>query len=111
MLELAADGLAWTRSGLAHAAGVSSTVIDGLKAQGVFETVMIPPRPVVAAPDPGYAQPELIAGPGGGGRRCCATAVAAGGFGVTLLDGVTGSGKTEVYFEAVAAALDRAGRC
>ena len=29
-----------------------STVIDGLKAQGVFEPVMIPPRPVVAAPDP-----------------------------------------------------------
>ena len=36
----------------------------------------------------------------------CAPATAAGGFGVTLLDGVTGSGKTEVYFEAVAAALD-----
>src|SRR5690606_22064681 len=31
VLELAGDGLAWTRSGLAHAAGVSSTVIDGLK--------------------------------------------------------------------------------
>jgi primosomal protein N' (replication factor Y) len=41
VLETAEDGLAWTRSGLAHAAGVSSTVIDGLKAQGVFEAVMI----------------------------------------------------------------------
>ena len=105
VLELAADGLAWTRSGLAHAAGVSLTVIDGLREQGVFEPVMIPPRPVVAAPDPGFAQPDLT-----GEQRAAADALrastAAGGFGVTLLDGVTGSGKTEVYFEAVAAALD-----
>jgi primosomal protein N' (replication factor Y) len=28
-----------------------------------------------------------------------------GGFSVTLIDGVTGAGKTEVYFEAIAAAL------
>jgi primosomal protein N' (replication factor Y) len=32
-------------------------------------------------------------------------AVEGGGFGVTLLDGVTGSGKTETYFAAIAAAL------
>ena len=44
VLDLSGDGLAWTRSGLAHAAGVSASVIDGLRAQGVFETVMMPPR-------------------------------------------------------------------
>ena len=106
VLEIAADGLAWTRSGLAHAAGVSSTVIDGLKAQGVFETVMIPPRPVVAAPDPSYACPELTPDQEDAARMLREGA-AAGTFGVTLLDGVTGSGKTEVYFEAVAAALEK----
>src|SRR5919109_2585102 len=103
VLDLAADGLAWTRSGLAHAAGVSLTVIDGLCAQGVFEPALIPPRPVVAAPDPDFAQPELTAE-----QTAAADALrdaAAGAFSVTLLDGVTGSGKTEVYFEAVAAAL------
>ncbi|RWP43246.1 MAG: primosomal protein N' [Mesorhizobium sp.] len=106
VLETAEGGLAWTRSGLAHAAGVSSTVIDGLKAQGVFETVMIPPRTVVAAPDPNYAQPSLMPDQSDAAEMLRSN-VAAGAFGVTLLDGVTGSGKTEVYFEAVAAALDR----
>ena len=106
VLEIANDGFAWTRSGLAHAAGVSSTVIDGLRDQGVFETVMIPPRPVVAAPDTGYAQPELSPDQKAVAETLRA-AVEKGGPGVTLVDGVTGSGKTEVYFEAVAAALDK----
>jgi primosomal protein N' (replication factor Y) len=106
VLETASDGLAWTRSGLAHAAGVSSTVIDGLKAQGVFEPVKIPPRPVVAAPDTTYAAPDLMPDQRDAAEILRA-GVVAGGFGVTLLDGVTGSGKTEVYFEAVAAALDK----
>ncbi len=109
VLETAEGGMAWTRSGLAHAAGVSSTVIDGLHTQGVFETVMIPPRPVVAAPDPGYATPELTPDQTDAAKILRA-GVEATGFGVTLLDGVTGSGKTEVYFEAVAAALEKGGQ-
>ena len=106
VLDVAEGGLAWTRPGLAHAAGVSSSVIDGLKAQGVFGPVMIPPRPVVAPPDPGYAVPDLTAD-----QQAAADMLRAGveesTFGVTLLDGVTGSGKTEVYFEAIAATLER----
>jgi primosomal protein N' (replication factor Y) len=106
VLELADDGLAWTRSGLAHAAGVSSTVIDGLKAQGVLAHEMIPPRPVVPAPDPSYGANELSGEQEEAGAALRRT-VEAGKFGVTLIDGVTGSGKTEVYFEAVAAAVER----
>ncbi|MET3793303.1 primosomal protein N' [Aquamicrobium terrae] len=106
VLAAAADGFAWTRSGLAHAAGVSSSVVDGLREQGVFETVMIPPRPVVAAPDTAYATAALMPD-----QRAAANdlraGVEAGDFRVTLLDGVTGSGKTEVYFEAVAAAIEQ----
>jgi len=106
VLELSGDGLAWTRSGLAHAAGVSLTVIDGLKAQGVFETTWIPPRAVVALPDPTYAQAEL-SGDQEAAAEALRAAAASDTFGVTLIDGVTGSGKTEVYFEAVAKALER----
>ncbi|MFJ7355318.1 primosomal protein N' [Phyllobacterium sp. NPDC097923] len=106
VLELAGDGLAWTRTGLAHAAGVSATVIDGLSAQGVFEDVMIPARPVVAPPDPEYAPAEL-SGDQADAARQLVDAVSARGFSVSLLDGVTGSGKTEVYFEAVAKAIEQ----
>ena len=106
VLEMASDGFAWTRPGLARAAGVSATVIEGLRAQGVFETVMIPPRPVVAAPEAGFAAPELSPDQEGVAEMLRRSA-AAGGASVTLIDGVTGSGKTEVYFEAVAAALEK----
>jgi len=106
VLALAADGLAWTRSGLAHAAGVSSTVVDGLKTLGVFEEIMIPPPPVVALPDTQFGAPTLNQVQAEA-AQCLRDSAAEDRFGVTLIDGVTGSGKTEVYFEAVAAALDK----
>ena len=107
VLEFARDGMAWTRSGLAHAAGASLTVVDGLKTQGLFEEVKIPPPPVVAAPDPSYATSELSPDQEAAAQTLRERAV--DGFSVTLVDGVTGSGKTEVYFEAIAAVVE-AGR-
>lgn len=104
VIEQASDGFAWTKSGLAHAAGVSASVVDGLANQGVFETVFMPPPPVVAPPDPDYAQAELSRDQAAAGELLRED-VEAGGFKPTLLDGVTGSGKTEVYFEAVAEAV------
>ncbi len=106
VVEAASDGLAWTRSGLAHGAGVSLSVVDGLRDHGVFETVTIPPRPAVPPPDPGLPGAELSADQETA-ADALVDAVEAETFAVTLLDGVTGSGKTEVYFEAVAAALKR----
>ncbi len=105
VMELAGDGFAWTRSGLAHAAGVTPAVIDGMRAQGCFEDTLIPPRPVVAPPDPAYARQDLNPDQQAAADQLAAS-VRTGGYSVTLLDGVTGSGKTEVYFEAIAAAVE-----
>ncbi len=108
VLEFAEDGMAWTRSGLAHAAGVSLTVVDGLAAQNVLEPVMLPPQPVVAKPDPDFAAPDLTEDQAQAAAEL-REKIAADAFSVTLIDGVTGSGKTETYFEAIAEAV-RQGR-
>ncbi|MEJ8310882.1 primosomal protein N' [Agrobacterium larrymoorei] len=108
VIELAGEGHGWTRSGLAHAAGVSTSVVEGLAKQGVFETVFLPAPPVVAEPDPEYA-PSRLEGPQKQAASEILEDVRKGGFAVSLIDGVTGSGKTEVYFEAVAETL-RQGR-
>lgn len=89
---------------LARAARCGSTVVRGMIERGWIDLVEERPPP---GPDGGRDGPALSPA-----QTAAAQALRArigAGYSVTLLDGVTGSGKTEVYFEAVATAL-RAGR-
>ncbi len=69
-------------------------------------TVVLPPEPVALPPDPDFRKPEFSLGQLAA-ADALRTTVDQGGYTVTLLDGVTGSGKTEVYFEAVAENIRR----
>ncbi|MGA2125359.1 MAG: primosomal protein N' [Xanthobacteraceae bacterium] len=108
VLELLADGLTRSKAEAAQEAGVSVGVVDGLIDEGTLETLVMAAEPVARCPDPDHAVPEFSAAQREAGDALRAS-VAAGGFAVTLVDGVTGSGKTEVYFEAIAEAV-RGGR-
>jgi primosomal protein N' (replication factor Y) len=101
VLDLLADGLVRGKSEAAREAGVSVGVIDGLIDDGALATVLLPPETVADAPDPDFTPSEFSPAQDAAAAALKAT-VAKGGYSVTLLDGVTGSGKTEVYFEAVA---------
>jgi primosomal protein N' (replication factor Y) len=103
VLEAAANGLLWAKRDLMEAAGVGVSVINGLVDAGTMSVEPMPPAKM-PVPDPEFAKPELTDDQSKAAKTL-SEKVAADDFTVTLLDGVTGSGKTPVYFEAVAAAL------
>ena len=96
------------RSGseLMLAADVSAGVIRGMADAGLLQSALMPFTPAYERPDPDYPGPTLSPDQEAA-AAALREAVAAHEFGVTLLDGVTGSGKTEVYLEAVAECLRR----
>lgn len=104
VLEVLADGPPRTAGELAQEAGCGISVIKGLLATGALETVALQPSGQGAEPDWRRPGRELTEDQQAAADALVAS-VGTDDFSVTLLDGVTGSGKTEVYFEAVAAAL------
>ena len=91
---------------LAELADVSEAVIRGLVKAGVLEGVEVALDAPFVAPDPDHAPPQLSAEQQAAADDLVGL-VTAHDFAPVLLNGVTGSGKTEVYFEAVAQALRR----
>ncbi|MEO1680222.1 MAG: primosomal protein N' [Pseudomonadota bacterium] len=91
---------------LAQRAGVSSGVVKGLVKGGYVAEVETPRDAPFPRLDPSFGGVDLSEGQTTAARALRA-GVAEGSYGTTLLRGVTGSGKTEVYLEAVAEALAR----
>lgn len=89
---------------LAAEAGVSDAVIRGLIKVGAFEPVTISVDTPFPEPQADFAAPELNEAQQAAADAMTA-AVRTGAFDTFVLDGVTGSGKTETYFEAVAEAI------
>ena len=93
----------YTRAEIAKGAGVGQAVIKSLIDGGVLEPIKVECKKDFARPDTAHQKVTLTAEQQHAADFLCRKVGC--GFSVTLLDGVTGSGKTEVYFEAVAAAL------
>ena len=104
VLDVLRDGPPLASGDLARAAGCTPGVVAEMARSGMLRAVDLPARRPFGRPDPARPGPTLSEA-----QRRAVEALTDLAPGVTLLNGVTGSGKTEVYFEAIAACL-RAGK-
>ena len=104
VLDQLEDGPALALPELSRLVGVGSSVIKAMAKAGLLATAERVPRRVFTQPDGARPGPVLSEGQAAAAFGLVER-VRARVYSATLLDGVPGAGKTEVYFEAVAAAL------
>lgn len=94
----------YTRKEICRGAGVGLSVVNTLITAGILKPTVRPKKKYYAEPKGSFSKVALT--PEQETAAAELVRKVGNGFSVTLLDGVTGSGKTEVYFEAVARALE-----
>tara|TARA_R110002020_G_scaffold309301_1_gene525154 strand:+ start:306101 stop:308269 length:2169 start_codon:yes stop_codon:yes gene_type:complete len=104
VLDVAEEVGAVNAATLAAAAAVSSGVVKGLEKAGALRAEEMAADLPFALPQPDLPGATLT-GEQAEAAEVMKASMRTGGFAAFLLDGVTGSGKTEVYFEAIAEAL------
>jgi primosomal protein N' (replication factor Y) len=109
LLEVLADGQPRALADLIREAGVGAGVARAMADRGWLRSVTMARGRAFDRPDPDHAGAATLSAQQAQAAETLAANVRAQGFAVTLLDGVTGSGKTETYLEAVAEAI-RLGR-
>ena len=109
LLEVLADGQPRALADLIRASGVGPGVARVMADRGWLRPVTMPQPRAFDRPDLDHPGAADLSAPQALAAETLAAAVRARAFSVTLLDGVTGSGKTETYLEAVAQAI-RLGR-
>ena len=104
VLKVLRDGVPRRASEIAEMAGCSSAVIRGMLDKQMVDTIPIYTSAPCRNPDP-HRHITDLSPPQNAAATHLIQSVAKKSYEVCLLDGVTGAGKTEVYFEAVAQAL------